>query len=123
VYKRQIYGTSKESTVINISTYRSMIHPDDRERDLREQEEVLKNRNDYTTEFRIVRPSGEVRHIRSSAVLIRDTDGNPVRVTGINTDITEMKNAEERMSKLTLCMLGFGSNKDQNINCLVSLSG
>jgi PAS domain S-box-containing protein len=41
----------------------------------------------------------------------------------IISDITKQIKAEERLSKLTNCLLGFGSDKNSNINSLVSLCG
>lgn len=122
-WMHKIFGTSPDTVKVNLETFTSLIHPDDRARTIKEQNETIAGRDSYTTRFRIIRPGGEVRYIKASAVVVRDTEKNPRRVTGIITDITERKKAEERMSKLTHCMLGFGSNKDQNINCLVMLSG
>jgi signal transduction histidine kinase len=45
--------------------------------------------------FRIIRPDGEVRHIRSSALLTRDASGRPLRMTGVNFDFTDKRRAEE----------------------------
>ncbi len=122
-WMHKIYGTTPDSTVVNLEAFTNLIHPDDRARTIKEQNDTIAGRDSYTTEFRILRPGGDVRFIRASAVVLRDERKNPRRVTGVITDITDRKKAEERMSKLTLCMLGFGSNKDQNINCLVSLAG
>lgn len=41
----------------------------------------------------------------------------------ILTDITKRIQAEERLSKLTNCLLAFGSDKNANINSLVALCG
>lgn len=41
----------------------------------------------------------------------------------IATEITARKTVEERLSKLTQCMLGFSTDRDKNINSLVALAG
>ena len=41
----------------------------------------------------------------------------------IISDITKQIRAEERLSKLTNCLLGFGTDKNSNINSLVTLCG
>lgn len=50
-------------------------------------------------------------------------DGSLIGILGISRDITERKAAEERMSKLNSCMLGFGGDMKSNINSLVALCG
>ncbi|MDF5883892.1 PAS domain-containing protein [Pseudomonas aeruginosa] len=48
-------------------------------------------------EFRIVRPNREVRHLRAIATLTRDEDNRPVRMIGINSDITEIRTLAETL--------------------------
>jgi PAS domain S-box-containing protein len=54
----------------------------------------------YELEYRIVRPSGEVRWLSTRAKITRDADGNAVRRTGIQRDITEAKLAEDSLRKM-----------------------
>ena len=48
------------------------------------------------TEFRAICPDGTIRWLEARAIVSRDGDGKPVRMVGINMDITERKHAEER---------------------------
>ena len=52
---------------------------------------------DIQTEFRIVRADGEVRWLDLWGKIFRDAAGRPVRMTGVNKDITERKRAEEAL--------------------------
>jgi two-component sensor histidine kinase len=54
----------------------------------------------YETEFRIVRPDGEIRWCAGTAAATIDKDGRIVRVSGVTVDITERKRAEERQNLL-----------------------
>ncbi len=56
---------------------------------------------DETGDFdqRILRPSGEVRHIHVQAEVIRDPEGNPIVMEGTVIDITERKNAEAALQQ------------------------
>src|SRR5262249_43095523 len=54
----------------------------------------------YETEFRIIRPDGEMRWCISTAAATVDRDGRIVRVSGVTIDITERKRAEERQNLL-----------------------
>ena len=51
----------------------------------------------YEIEYRIVRPDGEVRHVRELAEAIRDETGRMVRSIGTKQDITEAKQAEQEL--------------------------
>ena len=49
----------------------------------------------HDVEYRIIRPDGGLRWIHDRGVLARDENGQPSRVSGISTDITLRKRAED----------------------------
>ncbi|GAB4477640.1 MAG: hypothetical protein OHK0037_39620 [Elainellaceae cyanobacterium] len=55
---------------------------------------AVRGEGDYDVEFRIWRTDGQLRWIKANAVVQRDAQGNPLRMTGINYDITSRKRAE-----------------------------
>ena len=81
-----------QPTVERIET---MMHPDDRARN--SLTAILNDgQSRFQVEFRIVRPSGEVRWCYGAGIISRDAHGKPVRMNGVTVDITERKRAEER---------------------------
>lgn len=50
-------------------------------------------------EFRIVRPGGELRWVRSRCRITRDAGGKPLRLTGIDCDITAEKAAQSALEE------------------------
>jgi PAS domain S-box-containing protein len=52
--------------------------------------------HDYDTEFRVVHPTGNVRHLKAVARITRDADGRAIRILGVTFDITERKHADEQ---------------------------
>jgi diguanylate cyclase (GGDEF)-like protein/PAS domain S-box-containing protein len=93
---RQIWGQSCESVYAHPESRMESIHPDDRERAgetffRQVRGEILEN------EYRIVRPSGDIRWIRDRAFPVRDGGGNIVRVAGIAEDVTQWKLAESQL--------------------------
>ena len=48
----------------------------------------------YMSDFRVRRADGAIRIIRGVAQIIRNADGRPVRMVGINRDVTDLINAE-----------------------------
>ena len=69
----------------------------------------------YDVEFRIWRGDGSLAWIRSSALVQRDPQGHPLRVIGVNYDITDAKQAAADLKNLSLRLTlalesgGFGS--------------
>ncbi|WP_158298805.1 PAS domain-containing protein [Sphingomonas psychrotolerans] len=76
------------------------IHPDDRERVLAEVRRAVLSGEEFSTEYRIVRPDGEVRWIASRGVVQRDARGKAIRTTGIVRDVTKRREAQEALSAL-----------------------
>jgi PAS domain S-box-containing protein len=72
----------------NMSEYTAYVHPDDRERFLREAEEVLAKGQAYEHNYRIVRPDGEIRLVRVVGCPVHDK-GVVTRFIGAFADITE----------------------------------
>jgi len=80
-------------------SWRDLIHPEDRERALAVAEEYLRTTPDnYENEFRLRTRTGAYRWIRTKArVVERAPDGRALRLIGNHEDITDRKQAEERL--------------------------
>jgi PAS domain S-box-containing protein len=76
-----------------------MIHPDDFGRVEVEIRKMLDANDTWDVEFRIIRQDGIERIIRSSGKQEYDAEGKPAKCFGIYQDITEQKEAEERLRK------------------------
>ena len=94
----KMWGRSCDSLYAEPSSWMDSLHPDDRER-LAEDKRLqsVGGRHDHT--YRIVRPDGSLRWIRGRAFPVRDEAGKLIRVAGIAEDITERKEAEERLRR------------------------
>jgi PAS domain S-box-containing protein len=73
------------------------VHPEDRARLEEEVGRALKTGGPIDFEYRIIRPDGRVRRLRSRAELISDPEGRPVHMTGIVQDVTEVRAAAEAL--------------------------
>jgi PAS domain S-box-containing protein len=92
-----VYGRPVSEFFDNCNLWRSLIHPDDRDR-VESLICVFFSREVVDLEYRIVRPSGEVRSLYHRLRLIRDANAKALRIDGIATDITEHQQAEELKS-------------------------
>lgn len=55
----------------------------------------------FNLEFRIVRPSGELRWVHAKSFPVKDKDDRVIRHTGLAVDITERKQVEEKLLQYT----------------------
>ncbi len=91
----KLYGIEQENFLGAYQAWQDGLHPDDKSAAEESLNKALLGDESFDTEFRVVRPNGEVRYIKANALVQRDDAGKPVRMIGINYDITERKQALE----------------------------
>ncbi len=86
----------------DVEAWRNLVHPDDLAEVLRALDEYLQGRRQsYELEYRMLSKSGNAVWILSRGkVVSSDKDGNPERMVGTHTDITERKHAEMKILRL-----------------------
>src|ERR1700758_3938564 len=106
----RIFGLSPQERPMDLATVRSMVHPDDRERLYQAVDQDLVAGQRPSGEFRIVRPSGEVRTVSSLTSerwsslpgdTKRDASGRPYKLFGTIQDITDRKRSEEAFQEIS----------------------
>ncbi|MBR8830724.1 MAG: hypothetical protein N5P05_000774 [Chroococcopsis gigantea SAG 12.99] len=90
---REIYGHLPQEVTKNQSIWIDIVHPDDRSHVEATATSLVQN-GYKDTEYRIIRPDGEIRWINDRVQVIYDKEGSPLRLNGLTTDITERKKAE-----------------------------
>lgn len=96
----KLYGVRKEDFAGVYEAWESTIHPSDKERSQKEVALAIKGEKDFNTEFRVLWPNGKVHTIKAEAVVQRDAQGSPLKMIGINWDISPIRNAEVQLKKL-----------------------
>lgn len=91
---QRIYGRPPRDFIEDSDLWHKVIHPDDHPRVVAAAD-LLKSTGRCEYEYRILRPDGGVRWVRDSVRVIGDVEGNPLRLTGVVSDVTELKRAEE----------------------------
>lgn len=93
----EIYGVAKERFFNTIEDFQKRVHPDD----LPGTNEIMKNIIQATeplfAQFRIIRPDGEIRIIKGNVTCIRDAAKQPIRLIGINHDITDQQRIQSQI--------------------------
>ena len=91
----RIFGRPSAEVMGSIDGFLSCVHPDDRPRVLAQ---LPKQRSGtYDEIYRIVRPDGRVRWLRSRASPVEDAEGRVVRLVGLASDITSQRQLEEQL--------------------------
>jgi PAS domain S-box-containing protein len=91
---RRIYGVTRDAPA-GFPEFLNRVHPKDRERMLETERYVRAARGPVEAEYRIIRPDGEVRLVRSVLEAVRNDQGEVVRITGACQDVTEQVRAQE----------------------------
>jgi PAS domain S-box-containing protein len=92
----RIFGLDPAKQPASFELLLQLVHPDDRERIRRINEEELAGTLHPNLEYRIRRPDGEVRHLVERYETGTDLAGRATVVRGVMQDITERKLLEER---------------------------
>ena len=96
-----IHGFPERTAEIARSECLATVHPDDIARvKLLRSEAFHEQRREYNVEYRIIRPSDEIRWVETRCFISYDAVGYPKRVVGVSIDITERKRAEEHQRVL-----------------------
>ena len=105
-----LFGFDEAPRSLSLDEYLLLVHPDDRESLAGIVDRHLREGGEYVSRCRFIWPDGSVHWIEDRGLLYYDEDGTPVSAFGINMDITEHVEAEERIrqyvARLERSMLG-----------------
>ncbi|WP_042884355.1 diguanylate cyclase [Cupriavidus necator] len=92
-----LHGTDPAAGAPVVDQWIEMLHPEDVNRVRGEMRQAIRGDAPFDTEYRIVRPGGEVRHVRAMATVTRNADGIAYALVGTNWDITEQRHLTEAL--------------------------
>jgi two-component system sensor kinase FixL len=95
----ELLGIEPLTGADDVSTFWRMVDPEDLKRVLAGLETVKSSGRDWRDEFRVYRPDGSVRWLVGVGRLLRDPDGSPRAMFGVNYDITREKQAEAELKR------------------------
>jgi PAS domain S-box-containing protein len=96
----RMHGIAEGSFPGTFEAYQHDIHPDDRARVAAAIRENLERRTDHRLVYRIVRPDGAVRWLEARGRFELGPDGEPLRLSGVCSDVTERVLVDEARTTL-----------------------
>jgi PAS domain S-box-containing protein len=96
----RLMGFAPESFGATLAGALDHVHPEDRERFLALVRDGTADDRSHSCELRFIRPDGSVRWSLAAGQVIRNATQQAIRFAGVDLDITQRKEAEERQHML-----------------------
>jgi PAS domain S-box-containing protein len=98
-YMYRMWGISPDQPVPDFSVLAKRIHPDDRPGEL--YLPSTQKAGKYSKRYRLVLPSGQVRHVHAQWEVTNGNDGQPRLLTGVMVDDTEVHELAQSFNRLS----------------------
>ena len=85
----KINGVVKSDVALTQSKFIDLLHPDDRQWVLETMHTAISTRSETSITYRIIRPDGEERVILGYSSVINNENGQVVKLSGVNQDVTD----------------------------------
>lgn len=118
----RLYNLERKDFSSDFEAWQSSIHPEDVMTAFNDLETALKEKKGFETKFRIICPSGEIKHIQAIAAMEKDSEGNPLKLIGTNWDITELREVQLKLHESQETFLGAFENSSVGM-ALVNVNG
>jgi PAS domain S-box-containing protein len=96
VQSETLFGFTAKTDIDITEVFWDQLHPDDWKLISQAYQQALQT-GCYLAEYRIILPEQTIRWIASKGKVFYDETGKPVRMSGVDLDITERKQAEEQL--------------------------
>lgn len=91
----ELYDVREEDFRGAFEAWESTVHPDDKERSKHELHQALYGDIPFDTSFRVITGNGDIRVIAAKGRVEKDAEGKPLRIMGVNWDITKERRQAE----------------------------
>ena len=94
-----IHGLERGTFPGGLENFARLLHPEDRDRIVKSVQAAIEEGAMYDVEFRVIHPNGETHWVATTARVLRNEKGEPIRMLGATTDITARKHGEEELRR------------------------
>ncbi len=95
----RLFGLPPGETIRSLENFIATVHPDDRERVIRQCERCAREGVDFDMEFRVIWPDASVHWLHDRGKTFCDDNGKPLHMSGACVDITARKRADEALAE------------------------
>ena len=96
------FGYTAAELLYDETPFASLVHPDDQERVIHEvKQHSTAGKSEFQQQYRLISPDGEVYWVDDRTTVERDNEGNVSHYNGIIVDISERKQIEDKLLKLS----------------------
>ncbi len=93
-----VLGYSPQEAQPTTNWWKSRVHPDDRQHTCQQVWSALANNgSDFAVEYRIRHRSNQYRYVWDKGIIVRNSDGQAIRVVGSFLDISDRKQVEDQL--------------------------
>jgi PAS domain S-box-containing protein len=94
----RLYGRDPTDALGPLTLWTDSVHPDDLPMTAKALEDALAGRREFDVEFRVLWSDGTVHHLHGTGRVQRDGNGQPLRMIGVNIDVTEQIRRERQVA-------------------------
>ena len=98
----QVYGVKRCDFTASYELWKNTIHSEDLDGAEQELKRAIEGKENFDTEFRITWPDESIHTIKAHGVLQVNSSNEPIRMIGVNWDISDSKEAEENLKSARL---------------------
>lgn len=92
-----LFGVNRAAFNGKIEEFYDLVHPDDLENVKRVADFSSSRQTFFKSEYRIIRPDGKTRHMRQTAIVLRNSVGKPQGFSGVVQDVTQQVETEAQL--------------------------
>lgn len=118
----KLYGIQESDFAGVIEAWEAYLFEEDLKMVDQAYKDAINGVRDFDTTYRIKWPNGEGRWIKSEATVIKNEDGIPIKMVGVNDDITELKNTQLELVQSEESLQGAFENSSVGM-ALVAMDG
>ncbi len=101
----KLYGMERSDFQEDFQSWAKKLHAEDSEGTLEAFKKAVNGEKKYDIVFRIHKTEGEVRYLGGKGVVLRNGEGEAVRMIGINYDVTDIIKNEEELRERNMAMI------------------
>jgi PAS domain S-box-containing protein len=95
----QLYGLQEADFGGAYEAWSVAIHPEDKAATEADIQAALRGEREYAPRFRVVWPDGSIHHLKAASRTTHDAEGRPLRMIGVNYDLTNQVAVEEALAR------------------------